>query len=142
MKLAVFCDGGARGNPGPAAAGVVIFCQEKPLFQTGIFLGRRTNNEAEYQAVILALEWLEQHWPMAEKVTFYLDSRLVVSQVNGHFRLRAANLRPLLTKVKKKINQLKGEINFVYVPREKNQLADQLVNQALDCQENDRKAKS
>ncbi len=133
MELTVFCDGGARGNPGPAAAGVAIFCQEKPLFQAGVFLGRRTNNEAEYQAVILALEWLEQHWPAAKKITFYLDSRLVVSQVNGRFRLRAANLRPLLAQVKEKISQLKGKVDFVYVPREKNRLADQLVNQALDC---------
>ena len=134
MELEVFCDGGARGNPGPAAAGIVIFCQKKVVFHAGVFLGRKTNNEAEYAAVILALDWLNCHWPDVKKVTFYLDSRLVVSQINGRFRLRAANLRPLLAKVKNEIGKSRAKIYFTHIPREKNYRADRLVNQALDCQ--------
>ncbi len=126
----VFTDGGARGNPGPAAIGVVIVdsLTEEPVEQFGKRIGSTTNNVAEYLAVIEALKWFKKNRGQ-EKVSldFFLDSKLVVNQLNGLFRVKDGKLRNLILEVKKCEIELGGKIFYCHIPREKNQAADKLV---------------
>jgi ribonuclease HI len=128
----IFSDGGARGNPGPAAVAFVILSSEgKVLTKNSRFIGVHTNNQAEYEALIAALEAaVELH---AEEVTCHLDSELVTKQVNGEYRVKNSELRKLWNKVRdlnrrfKKVSFLSVRRSNVYI-----QEADALVNEALD----------
>ncbi len=128
--IKVYCDGGSRGNPGPAAAGVV-FCDEegKVLASFNKYLGVATNNFAEYSAIILALENLEKY-KENYSIEFYLDSQLAVRQLNGQYKVKNANILPLFTKIKTMIEGY--NISFTHVYREDNTLADEQVNICLD----------
>lgn len=132
MKLSVYCDGGARGNPGPAAAAfVVIDEQGRVIKREGKFLGRATNNQAEYQAVIMALEWLqERDYSNEPEVLLNLDSRLLVSQLKGEYKIKNKALQELILKIRKKEKRLK--VSYQLVPRSQNKIADFLVNRVLD----------
>ena len=135
MTLKIFTDGGARGNPGPAAAAFIVYQGEGILAQEGHYLGRATNNVAEYQAVLKSFDWLLSHREKAkeaEKVEFFLDSKLVVSQLNGQFKIKARNLLPLVLAIKQKEKALGVPVSYSYIPRFKNKAADLLVNQTLD----------
>ena len=131
----VHTDGGARGNPGPAAVGVWITDAENNcLARFGKTIGIATNNIAEYQAVIEALEWLKCFRGFElEKVKFYLDSMLVVNQLNGVFKIKEAHLKGLFQKIYRLKQEIGIDLSFEYLPREKNRVADSLVNQALDA---------
>lgn len=135
-QLLIFCDGGARGNPGPAAGAFVVKDREgKVLHQQGSFFGRATNNQAEYKAVILALEWLVKQ-PSAIRhppstINFYLDSRLVVNQLSGHFKIKNRQLQRLAIKVREKEKALDIKVFYHLIKREKNSEADKLLNQVL-----------
>ena len=133
MQLTVNCDGGARGNPGPAASAFVVFdASGQVMYQAGKYLGEGTNNQAEYEAVLLAINWLGQNYPQAE-VEFRLDSQLVVNQLKGSFKVKDPELKIKYSEIKSLIENCKLKIvNFSYVPRDKNFLADNLVNQTLD----------
>ena len=136
MKLIIYTDGGARGNPGPAAVGVVIQQEGKILAQFGKRIGKTTNNVAEYTGVIEALTWLKDN-PMNQLtdqpiIQFFLDSNLVVNQLNGTFKIKDTNLRLLLSKIRTLEQEINGEIYYTYIPREQNTQADLLVNGALD----------
>ena len=128
----IFSDGGARGNPGPAAIAFVILSSEgKVLMKNSRFVGAHTNNQAEYEALIAALEAaVELH---AEEVTCHLDSELVTKQVTGEYRVRNSELRKLLNKVNELTRFLK-KVSFISVPRSNVHIqeADALVNEALD----------
>lgn len=140
MSYTIFCDGGARGNPGPAAAGFVISDPTgKVLVKLGKSLGETTNNVAEYQAVIEALSWLVQKEIKKQRLKFFLDSMLVVNQLNGLFKIKNANLRNLAVKVRQLENTIGGQISYHFVPREENKIADGLVNQTLDQKEGSKK---
>ncbi|MBI2036029.1 ribonuclease HI family protein [Candidatus Microgenomates bacterium] len=131
MVLNVFCDGGARGNPGPAAIGVVIKNGEGSLLHKfGKKIGATTNNVAEYTAVTEALSWIAQN-NKPVKIHFYLDSQLVVSQLNGLFKVKDGKLKMLVMKVRQKEAQVGGNVSYEHIPREKNIEADSLVNVAL-----------
>ncbi len=133
MKLLIFTDGGARGNPGPAAVGVVIKDQEKILAQIAKRIGETTNNVAEYTAVVEALEWIKNNFQSPDSnFQFFLDSKLVVNQLNGLFKIKDGKLRELLFKIRELEAETKGNISYTLIPREKNFWADRLVNQALD----------
>ena len=135
MTLKIFTDGGARGNPGPAAAAFIVYQGEEILAQEGHYLGRTTNNVAEYQAVLKAFDWLLSYREKAKeagKVEFFLDSKLVVSQLNGQFKIKARNLLPLVLAIKQKEKALGVPVSYFYIPRFKNKAADLLVNQTLD----------
>lgn len=131
-KIFSYSDGGARGNPGPAAIGVLI-CDEKgtSLFEQGETIGETTNNVAEYQAVIKALELAQEFG--AEEIVHHMDSELVTKQLRGEYRLKAEHLKPLFLKVKELEKKFK-KITFIHVPREHPQMrrADRQVNRALD----------
>lgn len=135
MNLTIHTDGGARGNPGPAAIGVVI----DGVASFGKKIGETTNNVAEYTAVIEALRYLRdqasQFADDKEKAAhFYLDSLLVVNQLKGIFKVKEAHLRELLMAIRVLEGQVGGAITYTHVRREENKEADKLVNQALDNQ--------
>ncbi len=135
MKFIVHTDGGARGNPGPAAVGVVIekIVDGKLLIieNIGKRIGETTNNVAEYTGVIEALQKISKASKNPE-VDVYLDSTLVVNQLNGIFKVKNAILRELLSRVRVLEQEVGGSIRYIAVPREQNSRADLLVNQALD----------
>lgn len=132
-QLKIYCDGGARGNPGPAAAAFVAIKGGKVLHEESKFLGETTNNQAEYKAVILALLWLAKEKGLAEKeVVFILDSELVAKQVTGKYKIKNENLRNLFFAAKRLEKKIARKISYLYVPRVKNKLADFLVNRELD----------
>ena len=129
-KLVIYSDGGARGNPGPAGIGVVIFNgSNKILKKIGRCIGSTTNNQAEYKALIMGLE--EAEGMDAEEVLCHLDSELVVKQMQGKYKVREEGLKDLAMQALRLINKFQ-HVEFVHVPREKNKLADKLVNDALD----------
>lgn len=134
--LSIFCDGGARGNPGPAAIGFVVFQNNKIVHKFSKRIGETTNNVAEYQAVIAALEWLSKNYPIIQSsnqlINFYLDSQLIVNQLNGNFKIKNSNLQKLIVRAKNLERKISGEISYSYVSRRKNKIADALVNQALN----------
>lgn len=134
--LTVYCDGGSRGNPGPAASAFVVYdTNNEIIFQQGFFLGTATNNQAEYQAVVEALKWFStMNYQLTNQLTlnFYLDSELVVRQITGVYKIKDLNLQKLNSEIQKIINNLKLKIKFINIPRENNSQADLLVNQTLD----------
>ncbi len=102
------------------------------LLKKGIYLGRKTNNEAEYEAVLGALDWVEKNLSKVEAICFYFDYKLLVNQLTGRWRVKAVNLQPLLVKAREKIVALSRPVSFSYLPRQKNAAADRLVNLTLD----------
>ncbi len=134
QALNIYTDGGARGNPGPAAIGVVIKdSQNKILHQFGNTIGQATNNIAEYQAVIAALKYLVIQKINPQSINFFLDSKLVVNQLNGLWKVKDSNLRQKVIKVRELEGQLNTNIHYLAIPREKNYQPDALLNQALDA---------
>lgn len=135
-KIIIYTDGGSRGNPGPAAFGVVFSdSRGKTLKSYGKALGVRTNNEAEYEAVLFALQKAKAMFggEKIKKIEFEIrsDSELVVSQLNGAYKIENEKLQPLFIKIwNLKIDF--GSVKFVHIPREKNREADRMVNEALD----------
>lgn len=124
----IFTDGGARGNPGPAGIGVVIRAGEK-VHHFKKFIGHATNNQAEYQAVLLALE--EAKKLGLQELQFNLDSELVVRQLNQEYKIKDAELGKLFVKIWNRRQDFR-RVSFHHVPREQNYEADQLVNEAID----------
>lgn len=135
-SINVYTDGGSRGNPGPAAYGFYITDYTgKKIHGFGKTIGIDTNNVAEYTAVIEALRWLVDHKKELEKkvkINFFMDSRLVVMQARGLFRVKNPKLTLLLGALRKKEAELACEISYTHIPREQNKMADMFVNLALD----------
>lgn len=129
--LKIHCDGGARGNPGPAASAFVVYDeQNSPSYSESMYLGTSTNNDAEYKAVLLAANYLQNLTPAPECVNFFLDSQLVVQQLRGVFKIKNENLKLIANQVRQKLSPFKT--TFHYIPREQNQDADKMVNACLD----------
>ena len=168
MKIKIFSDGGARGNPGPAGIGCVIQKSKCKNIELSRYIGTATNNQAEYQAVIEALKWLKEnviacHSERSEEslanastsktsseilrltaqddtndnleIEFYLDSQLVVEQLNQRYKLKNEGLKPLFWHIRDLVLQLGGKVTFAHIPREQNKEADRLVNIAIDKKE-------
>lgn len=124
-KLTIYTDGGARGNPGPAGIGVHI--EEEGDFKE--YIGEATNNQAEYKAVVLALEKAKEVG--GEELEFFLDSELVVKQLNQEYKIKDKELAKLFVKIWN-LRQNFKKITFTHIRREKNKIADALANQAMD----------
>lgn len=128
--LRIFTDGAARGNPGPAGAGAVLFDEDgNPVDSVGKFLGRTTNNVAEYEGVILGLERALELG--ARRVEIFCDSELLVHQLSGRYRVRAEHLRAPFERVRGLLRKMESH-SLRHVPREKNKDADALANRAID----------
>ncbi|HKG02822.1 MAG TPA: ribonuclease HI family protein [Conexibacter sp.] len=131
MKLVVHVDGGARGNPGPAAIGVVVSDPDGGVVeQLGEPIGETTNNVAEYRALLLGLERARALG--AEEVEIVGDSELVAKQVNGQYRVKHAGLKPLHAQALHALGRF-DRWRVRTVPRAQNAAADALVNAALDA---------
>lgn len=131
MKLIVYTDGASRGNPGLSAYGFSIQDDRgNILYKESKYIGVATNNYAEYSAVLNALEYVEKHFKKAEAI-FLIDSKLVVEQLSGRFKIKSANLKPLIQKIKG-IEYKLNLVSYSHIPRERNKLADFLANSALD----------
>ena len=128
--IKVFCDGGARGNPGPAAVGVVAYDNDKKIFEISKTIGVATNNVAEYSAVIDALKKLIELDTRTE-INFNLDSELVVKQLNGKYRVKDAKLKKMYAGAIGLLAKF-DEVKFEHTKRVNNSYADKLVNKALD----------
>ncbi|MBI2633567.1 MAG: ribonuclease HI family protein [Parcubacteria group bacterium] len=129
MLLTIYTDGGARGNPGPAASAAVLYDGKKKVAERGEYLGVATNNEAEYRAVIIGLEEAKKHG--ADTIHFFLDSLLVAEQLNGAYKIKDANLGKFFIKIWNAQQSFK-KVTYTHIPREKNKEADALVNKTLD----------
>ena len=128
--LKLFTDGASRGNPGLSGAGALITTKEGEIVATErLFLGRATNNEAEYRAVILGLEAVLGHDP--RHVEIYLDSELVVRQLNGDYRVKNSRLARLHREARGLIDRLRG-CTIRHIERALNAEADRLANEAID----------
>ncbi|MFH1956131.1 MAG: ribonuclease HI family protein [Patescibacteria group bacterium] len=139
MKLIIYTDGGSRGNPGPAGAGVVI-CNDKGKSASwrkeySKEIGERTNNEAEYEAVIFALQKAKQLFGKEKtknyEIEIRMDSELVARQLRGEYKIMEEKLFPLFIKIWNLKMDFR-EISFTEIPREKNKDADRLANEAMD----------
>jgi len=131
----IHTDGGARGNPGPAAVGVVIEQNGQCITEFGEKIGETTNNVAEYTAVLKALQYLQSTKSKVDEIQFVLDSLLVVNQLKGIFKIKDAKLQLLAAQVKALEKNICGKVIYTSVPREQNKRADFFVNQALDAKE-------
>lgn len=130
MKLIIYTDGGARGNPGPAGCGVIIYNEARQVIaEISEFLGVATNNQAEYQALILALKKAQALG--AKEIDFYLDSELVVKQLKREYKVKNKDLAPLFLMIHNLSLDFK-RLTYTHIPRERNQEADRLANEAMD----------
>ena len=132
-ELSIHTDGGSRGNPGPASCAFVVEEGDRVIHKGSEYLGKATNNHAEYSGVIIALNWLKGRKELlSRKIVFYLDSELIVRQINGVYKVKDSNLQKLNQEILKMISDFGLNVTFKNVPRELNKIADGLVNESLD----------
>lgn len=129
-KLIIYTDGGARGNPGPAGCGAAIYNEKKELLEgLSKFIGNTTNNQAEYQAVILGLERAKELG--VKEIDFFLDSELVVKQLRREYKIKNQDLASRFLEIHN-LSQSFRKITYTHVRREFNKEADALANEAMD----------
>lgn len=132
MKLVIFTDGASRGNPGLASYGFTISDEKgKLVYEEGKYIGVTTNNVAEYTAVLEAFKYLKKKYEEKLQVNLFADSRLVVEQLSGRFKIKNPNLKILFDQIKILEMEI-GSVSYTHIPREKNLKADSLANKALD----------
>jgi len=137
MILHVYTDGGSRGNPGKSGSGVVIKNEKgEVMCQESRYLGIKTNNEAEYMALIGALRWIlgNKNNYSIEKIEFLSDSQLLVFQMMGKYKVKAAKIIPLYLEAIELLRKISSPNRFKHIYREENMLADMLANQAMGRQ--------
>jgi ribonuclease HI len=135
MTINIYTDGGSRGNPGIAGYGVVIYDDKKKfLYKESKFIGKKTNNEAEYFGIIAALEWVKKNKTNYNitQLNFFADSQLMIRQFQGLYKVKAQTLLPLFSHAQQLLIQINLSSKFTDIRRESNELADQLANQAMD----------
>ncbi|MCK5509932.1 ribonuclease HI family protein [Candidatus Parcubacteria bacterium] len=129
-KIKIYTDGGARGNPGPAGVGVVVYDEKDNIIDTkSEYIGEATNNQAEYRAVIVAMELIIKY--EVDEINFFLDSELVVKQLNREYKVKNKGLAPLFVKIYNNMFKYK-KVTFTHIRREFNKEADKLANIAMD----------
>lgn len=127
--IKIYCDGGSRGNPGPAASAFAVYEGERLIYSESRFLGCATNNVAEYSALVMALEWVSKN--VSSAVEIILDSELVKKQMTGEYRIKSSGLRELAERAKA-LEKASGGVVYSHTQRAGNQEADRLVNRELD----------
>lgn len=126
----LYVDGAARNNPGPAGAGLYLVKNGVPVEQRGMYLGLRTNNQAEYLALLLGLYFAEVHMTPGDTLVIKADSELMVKQVLGVYRVKNKELIRISSMVRSLLEKLHYKIQ--HIPREKNAVADKLANKGID----------
>ncbi|WP_253209681.1 reverse transcriptase-like protein, partial [Streptomyces niphimycinicus] len=131
-RFVVEADGGSRGNPGPAGYGAVVLDAEtgEPLAEAAEYIGTATNNVAEYKGLIAGLRAAYALDPAAE-VRVRMDSKLVIEQMSGRWKIKHPDMRPLAAEAKAIMPP--GQLTYEWIPREKNKHADRLANEAMDA---------
>lgn len=130
MKLEAYIDGSSLGNPGEGGCGVILKTEEGTILeQKGWYLGRTTNNEAEYRGLLYCLELVQPYHP--KSLVVYSDSELLVKQLHGKYKVRAKHLLELHQQVKRLLEQGGWQFQIQYVPREENREADRLARNAI-----------
>jgi ribonuclease HI len=129
VEIVAYTDGACRGNPGPAAAAAVLLVDDQVVAERSKYLGKSTNNRAEYEAVILALTAAAELNAVA--VTICTDSQLIARQLTGRYRIKNEDLIPLRDKIKELAAGFR-KFSIIEIPREKNKPADGLANRCLD----------
>lgn len=133
LEIELYIDGGARGNPGPAGIGAVILDKQGEIIEEiSSYIGETTNNVAEYSALLAGLRKALLYEPDA--INIYSDSQLLVRQLNGVYKVRHENLKPLYAEAAKLLKNLHS-YKLYHIPRKDNEMADRLVNKALDSRE-------
>ena len=127
----VYIDGGCRGTPGDGALGFIVKEGGLELYRFGKHIGNCTNNVAEYKALICALDYLLKNGYGKRKITVYSDSELLVKQIEGTYRVRSDVLKPLFSDAVRLIREARN-VRLVHINREKNRIADRIVNRILD----------
>ncbi len=137
-EITIYTDGGSRGNPGPSGVGAVIEYQDESK-EYAESIGRKTNNESEYMALILALKKAKLLLGKAKAkqaaVNCYADSELLVKQLNHQYKIKNKNIQPLFLEIWNLTLDF-GKVSFSHIRREQNKRADQLANQAMDRENN------
>lgn len=129
-RVVLYTDGAARGNPGPAAIGIVLIdAKGKEIEALGEVLGETTNNEAEYRALLRGIQRALAHH--ADEIEIRTDSELMARQLKGAYRVRAAHLKPLFDQAQRALARF-ARVSIRHVPREQNRRADALANAALN----------
>ncbi|MHC5074267.1 MAG: phosphoribosylglycinamide formyltransferase [Planctomycetota bacterium] len=132
QQIIIYTDGGSRGNPGPSAAAFTLNdAQGKQIAAKAFYLGETTNNVAEYTSVLKALECAKQY--NRQRISIFSDSELLVHQLNGKYKVKSENIRPLFEEVREMLSEF-ASFEIKHVTRDKNKQADKLVNQALNLQ--------
>ena len=130
INFILFTDGGSRGNPGPTAAGIFLCTPDKAFIkEIGIYLGKGTNNDAEYKALVIGLKTAMKCG--AKNLACFLDSELIVKQLNGIYKMKNERLRVSFDEIKM-LEKNFETISYKHILREKNKKADDLVNEVLD----------
>ncbi len=131
MILKIFTDGGSKGNPGPAAIGLVFYLDNKQIYSYREDIGIATNNDAEYKAVIMAYKRLlvisDQLFGV-KRIAFFSDSQLLVNQLNGLYKVKNARIREYILQIRILEQEIKLPVSYLQIPRDQNQVADALVN--------------
>ena len=136
MTLKIYTDGGAKGNPGPAAIGTAFYLNEKNIFKHKENIGIATNNVAEYLAVIKALENIKNQISKIKNVyqvsniQLFSDSQLLINQVRGLFKVKNSKIREFILKIRMLEQEIDLPISYHLIPREKNRVADKLVKES------------
>ncbi len=130
QSIEIFTDGGSRGNPGPSGGGYGIFKAGELVAEGSHFYGHKTNNQAEYLALRDALRRAYELYA-DQKIVCYMDSKLAVEQVNGRWKVKSENVKPLFEEVRRIADQFEN-FSIKHVRREQNKLADRLANEAMD----------
>jgi ribonuclease HI len=126
----LFIDGAARNNPGPAGAGIHIIKNDRSFKKLGFYLGKKTNNQAEYGALLIGLYFLKQYIEPEDHIDIISDSELLVKQFKGEYRVRHPELKPLHLIAKTLLQDVIYSISHVL--REKNKIADKMANEGID----------
>lgn len=130
LRLRVYCDGAARGNPGPAGAGAVLVEPSGQVVdKLGKFLGHQTNNYAEYMGLLLGLKRAREL--NVSEVEVFADSELMIRQLGGRYQVKSPSLRPLYVEALSVLNAFE-RVKLVHVPREMNRAADEMTNRAIE----------
>ncbi len=126
----LFVDGASRNNPGPAGAGIYLLKNNIPVHKEGFFLGVKTNNQAEYLALLLGIFFLQKRVQSGDLVRVISDSELLVKQINGVYKVKRPHLKPLYALAQQKIKAMGAEV--LHVLRTENTQADKMANRGID----------
>jgi ribonuclease HI len=131
MEYFIYCDGGSRGNPGPSGSGAVIFKNKEIVSQISEYIGVQTNNYAEYSSLLFSLQECIKLGINETKIDIFMDSKLVVEQVNKRWKVKSDNIKILYSQIMELLKTF-SNTSITHIPRKLNSIADSLANKAMN----------